>query len=83
MPLGLASAVPSAARGTHTGVTAMREKSFPAAEHAADDTTAVGIVVQDGPRTEQHPHLAFVWGPEVLPAPSLPFGRWKPAARAA
>lgn len=21
--------------------------------------------------------VAFVWGPEVSPAPSLPFGRWK------
>lgn len=50
----------------------------------ADDTTAVGIVVQDGAMAESHPHLAFVWGPpEVRPAPSLPFGRWKTAAKAA
>jgi hypothetical protein len=23
--------------------------------------------------------VAFVWGPETSPAPSLPFGRWKTA----
>lgn len=27
--------------------------------------------------------VAFVWGGEAAPAPSLPFGRWKPGARAA
>lgn len=27
--------------------------------------------------------VAFVWGPEVSPAPSLPFGRWKTAVPAA
>lgn len=27
--------------------------------------------------------VAFVWGGEAVPAPSLPFGRWKPGARAA
>ncbi|HEV2146710.1 MAG TPA: hypothetical protein VGR37_04770 [Longimicrobiaceae bacterium] len=27
--------------------------------------------------------VAFVWGPEVSPAPSLPFGRWKTAVRVA
>jgi hypothetical protein len=27
--------------------------------------------------------VAFVWGGESAPAPSLPFGRWKPGARAA
>jgi hypothetical protein len=61
----------------------MRKRDLFAAELAADDTTAVGIVVQDGHATSPHPHLAFVWGPEVLPAPSLPFGRWKPGAKAA
>ena len=50
---------------------------------AEDMTTAVGIVVQDGAATDSRPHLAFVWGPEVRPAPSLPFGRWKTAAKAA
>jgi hypothetical protein len=44
----------------------------------------VGIVVADRSHAEGRPHLDFVWGPpEVLPAPSLPFGRWKPGARAA
>jgi hypothetical protein len=27
--------------------------------------------------------VAFVWGGEVNPSPSLPYGRWKPGARAA
>lgn len=41
---------------------------------------AVGIVVQTGPSTPAAPRaVAFVWGAKVLPAPSLPFGRWKPA----
>jgi hypothetical protein len=61
----------------------MRNDEGPAAEAAVDDTTAVGIVVQDGPLPDAQPHLAFVWGPEVHAAPSLPFGRWKPGAKAA
>lgn len=27
--------------------------------------------------------VAFVWGGEVNPSPSLPYGRWKPGVRAA
>lgn len=50
---------------------------------AEDETTAVGIVVQDGPLPAWQPHLVFAWGPEVHPAPSLPFGRWKTGSKAA
>jgi hypothetical protein len=42
---------------------------------ADDETAAVGIVVQSGAQAPARPQLAFVWGPEVLPAPSLPFRR--------
>lgn len=52
-------------------------------ELSAGDMGMVGIVVQ-GARVEQaHPHLDFVWGPPSKAAPSLPFGRWKPGAKAA
>jgi len=62
----------------------MRDEDSSAGDTPAEDmTTAVGIVVQDGTAADSRPHLAFVWGPEVRPAPSLPFGRWKTAARAA
>ncbi|HEX8905813.1 MAG TPA: hypothetical protein VF771_13265 [Longimicrobiaceae bacterium] len=44
----------------------------------------VGIVVQGRPVAPSHPHLDFVWGPpEFQAAPSLPFGRWKTAVKAA
>ncbi|HEX2091375.1 MAG TPA: hypothetical protein VHG28_03195 [Longimicrobiaceae bacterium] len=49
-----------------------------------DDSSAieghdpVGIVVQDGAPGRRRPRaIAFVWGPEAAPVPSLPFGRWK------
>lgn len=62
----------------------MRNEDPNAGDAPAEDmTTAVGIVVQDGTASHSRPHLAFVWGPEVRPAPSLPFGRWKTAAKAA
>jgi hypothetical protein len=61
----------------------MQMKSYRNAE-SPDDSDAVGIVVQGGRSTLQVPStLAFVWGGEVNPAPSLPFGRWKAGARAA
>jgi hypothetical protein len=41
-------------------------------------------LVQDAAPGRRRPRaVAFVWGPEVSPAPSLPFGRWKTAAVAA
>ena len=58
-------------------------------EHAAgdqpgDDFPAVGIVVHDyAPAPRRAPRIAFVWGGEDAATPSLPFGRWKPGARAA
>ncbi|HEX2189588.1 MAG TPA: hypothetical protein VHG51_11850 [Longimicrobiaceae bacterium] len=43
-----------------------------------------GIEVQDATPCRPRPRaVAFVWGPEVSPAPSLPFGRWKTAVPAA
>jgi hypothetical protein len=56
-------------------------------EHAdmesADRFPAVGIVVHDNAPQGRAPRIAFVWGGEDAAAPSLPFGRWKPGARAA
>ncbi len=49
----------------------MPAESFPGA--AAADVPVLRI-----PRS-----VAFVWGGEVNPSPSLPYGRWKPGARAA
>ena len=43
----------------------------------------VGIVVQGVPLLPVRPHLAFMWGPEPDPAPSLAFGRQRRRARAA
>jgi hypothetical protein len=44
----------------------------------------MGTVVQDAAFGRRRPRaVAFVWGPEVSPAPSLPFGRWKTAVPAA
>ena len=55
-----------------------------AGELPADDSSVVGIVVQGRRTVEAAPNLRFVWGPpEFQAAPSLPFGRWKPVARAA
>jgi hypothetical protein len=56
--------------------------------------TIAGVLPAEGYRTDHvalqesaTPRLsrsvAFVWGGEAVPAPSLPFGRWKPGARAA
>ncbi|HEU0055306.1 MAG TPA: hypothetical protein VFQ39_19095 [Longimicrobium sp.] len=61
------------------------KKNLAAGEPPADEETGVvGIVVQNGAREPARPHLAFSWGPEVLPAPSLPFRRLAAlAARAA
>jgi hypothetical protein len=54
----------------------MRDEDFNAGDLPADGTDAVGIVVR-GSFPAAHPHLAFSWGPEVHPAPSLPFRRLK------
>jgi hypothetical protein len=35
----------------------------------------VGIVVQGVPALPVRPHLAFMWGPEPAPVPSIAFGR--------
>ena len=50
----------------------------------AERDPAVGIVVHDNTPAPRRPRsVAFVWGGEDAPRPSLPFGRWKPGARAA
>ncbi|WP_331876602.1 hypothetical protein [Longimicrobium sp.] len=52
---------------------------MPAEAYSTDAGTALD---QPGaPRLSRS--VAFVWGGEAAPAPSLPFGRWKPGARAA
>lgn len=46
-----------------------------------DDDPPVGIVVHDATPAPRRPRSsAFVWAGEDFPAPSLPFGRWKPLA---
>ncbi|HEU0015773.1 MAG TPA: hypothetical protein VFQ45_18995 [Longimicrobium sp.] len=56
----------------------------PAAGAPAENHPAVGIVVHgETPVPERPRSVAFVWGGETLPAPSLPFGRWKPGVQAA
>ena len=41
------------------------------------------VVVNDAAQARKRARaVAFVWGPEVSPAPSLPFGRWKAAVAA-
>lgn len=48
------------------------------------DSDAIGIVVKNGAEAERRPRaVAFVWGGKVRPAPSLPYGRWKPVLTAA
>lgn len=55
-----------------------------AGDLSADRNPAVGIVVHDNAPAPRRPRsIAFVWGRDDAPAPSLPFGRWKPGVRAA
>ena len=62
----------------------MANEDWHAGEMPADDSGVVGIVVLARRIVQSAPNLAFVWGPpEFQAAPSLPFGRWKPAAKAA
>lgn len=54
-----------------------------AGEMPAGHNPAVGIVVHDNTPAPRRPRsIAFVWGGEDAPTPSLPFGRWKPARAA-
>jgi hypothetical protein len=40
-----------------------------------------GIVIRVSSEEEKKPAIsAFIWGGKVLPAPTLPYGRWKPEA---
>ena len=41
----------------------------------AEAREIVGIVVQGVPSSPVRPHLAFMWGPEAAPVPSIAFGR--------
>ncbi len=45
------------------------------ADPPAEPREIVGIVVQGIPTPPVRPHLAFMWGPEAEPVPSLAFGR--------
>ena len=61
----------------------MFHQEHPAGKERADDFPAVGIVVHDhAPAAGRAPRIAFVYGGEAAATPSLPFGRWKPGARA-
>jgi|GEM_PF-4551300 hypothetical protein len=55
----------------------MNNERHPLGDQAAEASEIVGIVVQGVPHDTTRPHLAFVWGPEPVPAPSLPFGRMR------
>jgi len=48
-----------------------------------DAREIVGIVVQGIRPPCARPHLAFMWGPEPAPVPSLAFGRERTRVRAA
>lgn len=40
-----------------------------------------GIVIHDVESPEPKPVIsAFIWGGKIRPAPTLPYGRWKPSA---
>lgn len=51
----------------------MTDKSCP--NLPAESREIVGIVVQGVPSLPVRPHLAFMWGPEAAPVPSIAFGR--------
>jgi hypothetical protein len=53
----------------------MIDPQTPAAELPAEAREIVGIVVQGVPSFPVRPHLAFMWGPEPTPVPSIAFGR--------
>jgi hypothetical protein len=48
------------------------------------EENALGIVVRDGQPAPARPRaVAFVYGGQVKPQPSLPYGRWKREVRSA
>jgi hypothetical protein len=53
----------------------MIDPHTPCAHPSADAREIVGIVVQGVPSSPVRPHLAFMWGPEAAPVPSIAFGR--------
>jgi hypothetical protein len=48
-----------------------------------DAREMVGIVVQYTRPLATRPHLAFMWGPEPAPVPSIAFGRQRARSRTA
>ena len=58
-----------------------QNESRPGAAPASIDSPAAHASDAPVPRIPRS--VAFVWGGEVNPSPSLPYGRWKPGARAA
>ena len=53
----------------------MIDPHTPCAHLPAEAREIVGIVVQGVPSSPVRPHLAFMWGPEAAPVPSIAFGR--------
>lgn len=46
-----------------------------------ENEEVAGIVIRDRVEPVKRPVIsAFIWGGKVRPLPTLPFGRWKPAA---
>ena len=53
----------------------MIDPRTPSADLPPESREIVGIVVQGVPAFPVRPHLAFMWGPEPAPVPSIAFGR--------
>ncbi|HLL81295.1 MAG TPA: hypothetical protein VK420_01535 [Longimicrobium sp.] len=53
----------------------MTHPHTPCAHLPAEAREIVGIVVQGVPSSPVRPPLAFMWGPEAAPVPSIAFGR--------
>ncbi|HEX7050623.1 MAG TPA: hypothetical protein VF188_10510 [Longimicrobiales bacterium] len=55
-------------------------RETPASSERGNEKVA-GIVIRDRVEPVKRPVIsAFIWGGKVRPVPTLPFGRWKPAA---
>ena len=61
----------------------MTDPRTSSADLPSEAREVVGIVVQGVPHFPVRPHLAFMWGPEPTPVPSIAFGRERTGVRAA
>ncbi len=68
----------------HFGVS-MMSNNTDRDERSPVESSGSGTAVSGGEvQGRRYPRaVAFMWGPEVSPAPSLPFGRWKTGVRTA